>query len=357
MSNILALTTFQRHRGVLPGAECLADLFAHHRHGSGDARWLKENAEGLRLLVTTGQVIDRAVLERIYGAIARDLPRRLAFFPQYYRFFLSIALDLQALGMAGVNAVAMVAQAMAEGLPEAELSDLQRAEARLFALRAGVAPVADPGLTDRLLRFGSRAANFALPNKKAAYELTHIAFYLSDYGRHGFEGAASLRESLEFAGLVAWLEQNTDLLAEVCIALRFCGAVPPPAWEDGVASDLHGFRITSGAGAAGTDDYHTWLMATWAMHAAGAVVLNRPLPSGPLGFEAPRRTSALHEVSAALLDLDGARCEDWPVMRRRLASRLSVPALDMLDRAASSTPAFEPFFARFARVAPKGNAA
>jgi len=357
MTNILALPDAHRRRGLVPGAERIVDLFAHHRHGPGDARWLKENAEVLRLLVTTGQTLAPEVLERIHADIARDLPERMAFFPQYYRFFLSIALDLAALGLPGLDAEAMVAQATADGLPEAELSDLQRAEARLFALRAGVASVDDPGLTGRLLRFGSRAATFALPNKKAAYELTHIAFYLSDYGRHSFDGADSLRESLEFVGLVAWLEQNTDLLAEVCVALRFCGATPPAAWEDGVADDLAGFRISATVGVAGADDYHTWLMAAWSVSATGGTPLNRPLPGGSLCFAGPRRPSALHEVSAALLDLDGARCPDWPLMRRRLAARLSVSALEILDHAALSTPAFEPFFARFARVAPKGFAA
>ena len=357
MTNILSLSHASRSRGFGPCAERLADLFAHHRHAPEDARWLKENAELLRLLVTTDESLSPDVLDRTYGVMARGLPSRLAFFPQYYRFFLSIALDLQALGLSGVDAGALVARAFGDGLPEAELSDLQRAEARLLALRAGADPVADPGLTDRLLRFGSRTATFALPNKKAAYELTHIAFYLSDYGRHGFEGAERLHESLAFAELVAWLEQNTDLLAEVCVALRCCGTVPPAAWEDGVATDLAGFRVASCPDAAGADDYHTWLMAAWSVSAAGGAPLKRTLPIGGLAFSAPRRVSALHEVSAALIDLDSARCPDWPVMRRRLAARLSVPALELLDRAAASTPAFEPFFARFARVSPKGYAA
>lgn len=357
MTNVFALPETHRSRGLAPGAERLVDLFAHHRHNPGDARWLKENAEVLRLLVATGQTLAPELLARVHGGTARDLPDRLTFFPQYYRFFLSIAQDLAALGMPGLCSTALVAQAMQDGLPEAELSDLQRAEARLFALRAGVAPVRDDGLTERLLRFGARAATFALPNKKAAYELTHIAFYLSDYGRHSFDGAETLREGLEFAGLVAWLEQNTDLLAEVCIALRYCGATPPAAWEQGVAADLAGFRIGGNAGVPGGDDYHCWLMAAWSASCTGATPLKRPLPGGALGFAAPRHPSALQEVSLALLDLDGARSPDWPVMRHRLQDRLSASALDILDRAAVSTPAFEPFFARFARVAAKGCAA
>lgn len=353
MSNVLALPE-SRSRRHAPGPERLIDLFALHRHAPGDVRWLKENAEALRLLVTTGQSVDPDALAKSHAATARDLSGRLAFFPQYYRFFLSIALDLQALGCDAVDATGLVARAVADGLPAAELSDLQRAEARLFALRAGVPDRSDPGLTGRLLRFAARAETFALPNKKAAYELTHIAFYLSDYGQHGFDAAETLRESLEFAGLVAWLEQNADLLAEICVALRCCGATPPAAWEDSVAADFRGFQLAPMRGMTGADDYHTWLMAAWSVAAAGGAPLARSLPAGALAFAAPHRPSALHEVSAALLDLDTARSPDWPVMRRRLAARLSVPALDILDRAAASTPAFEGFFARFARVARQG---
>jgi hypothetical protein len=356
MSNILTLPDPARRARHVPGVDRLIDLFALHRHDTGDARWLKENAELLRLLVATGQTVPAAVLIRVHGSTAQDLPGRLAFFPQYYRFFLSIALDLAALGLP-LDAPALVARALDDGLAEAELSDLQRAEARLFAERAGLARDADPGLTDRLLRFARRSTTFALPNKKAAYELTHIVFYLSHYGQRGFAGADALRESLEFAGLVAWLEQNTDLLAEICMALRFCGATPPPAWEDAVAADLAGFRIAPQDGAAGADDYHPWLMAAWSVAVAGGAPLARSLPQGALAFAAPRRASALHEVSAALIRMESSRSPDWPLMRRRLAGQLSVPALDLLDRAAAATPAFEPFFARFVRASTTGHAA
>ncbi|WP_323040427.1 DUF6902 family protein [Gemmobacter sp.] len=356
MSNILTLPDMRRRRAPAAAPGRLVELFALHRHGPGDVRWLKENAEILRLLVATGQAVEPEALHRIHAATARDLATRLTFFPQYYRFFLSIAQDLQALGLTGLDAGALVARAYADGLPEAEMSDLQRAEARLFGQRIGMAS-GDDGLTDRLLRFAGRSATFALPNKKAAYELTHIAFYLSDYGRHAFENAAGLTESLEYAGLIAWLEQNTDLLAEICLALRFCGATPPAVWDQGVAADLAQVHIGPADGAAAGDDYHCWLMAAWSASAAGGRPLDRLLPGGALAFAAPRRTSALHELSAALMDLDAARSADWSVMRRRLAGRLSAPALDIVDSAAASTPAFQPFFARFARVDRKGFAA
>ena len=80
------------------------------------------------------------------------------------------------------------------------------------------------GLNDRLRGFARRSITFALPNKKAAYELTHIVFYLSEYGRRDPEVGQAFIDSLHFAGTLAFLELNLDLLAEICIALRFAGA-------------------------------------------------------------------------------------------------------------------------------------
>ena len=70
-----------------------------------------------------------------------------------------------------------------QGLAEVELSGFQRGEAfRLLSRRGKKIPI-DTGLDDRLRQFINRSATLALPNKKAAYELTHIVFYLSEYGR------------------------------------------------------------------------------------------------------------------------------------------------------------------------------
>jgi hypothetical protein len=92
--------------------------------------------------------------------------------------------------------------------------------------------VIDAGLNDRLLHFINCAETFALPNKKAAYELTHIVFYLSEYGRRDPHLDNRAIQSLNFVGILAYLDQNADLLAEVCIALRYAGQAPSKIWED-----------------------------------------------------------------------------------------------------------------------------
>jgi hypothetical protein len=70
-----------------------------------------------------------------------------------------------------------------QGLAEAELSNLQCGEASRLLARRGTKVSIARELDDRLRQFINRSATFALANKKTAYGLTHIVYYLSEYGR------------------------------------------------------------------------------------------------------------------------------------------------------------------------------
>ena len=175
-----------------------------------------------------------------------------------YRFLLSICLDLEDLGLPGDKGEALAHWVDTQELPEAELSDLQRAEARRLLARRGVRALDwDVGLEDRLRRFVNRSETFAMPNKKAAYELTHIVFYLSEYGRRDPNLDQAAITSLEYAGILAYLDQNADLLAEICVALRYTGQTPSPIWEDWLEREVHRFKIATGPQADPQDDYTT----------------------------------------------------------------------------------------------------
>src|SRR5690606_18363133 len=107
----------------------LLRCFAHHRRFGDDVFWLKENAELLNILECSGGTPGRDALETHEG-FYRNIEKRLSFFPQYYRFLLSICLDLEDLGMAGNKGEALVNWAADQGLARCEISDLQRLEAR-----------------------------------------------------------------------------------------------------------------------------------------------------------------------------------------------------------------------------------
>ena len=311
--------------------------------------WLKENAEILNVLTTSGAHPGPQALS-VYEAFYDSIEERLRFFPQYYRFLLSICLDLEDLGMPGGKGEALCYWAQQSELAASELSDLQRAEAeRLFARRA--VAVTDQALADRLRAFISHSETFALPNKKAAYELTHVVFYLSDYGRQCPGLSRSAVTSLEFAALMAFLDQDIDLLSEVCVALRFAGNEPSDIWEDWLAQALAEFVISAVPDGAVNDCYHQYLVSSWWASISGGSGFPGTPPRG--GLEIRRndaRKGPLRAISEVLYDLGPARSGNWSQMRGLLEGRLEEDQHLILRGAARSSTQFDAFFEGFSRA-------
>ncbi|QFS83138.1 hypothetical protein FIU97_09895 [Roseivivax sp. THAF40] len=352
MSNVVKLNVPARMIDDEARYGALVANFARHRRAEDDVFWLKENAEVLNVFESTGIAPGQEALEALSG-FYDTVASRLAFFPQYYRFILSIALDLEDLGLPGQTAEALCAQVSDEGLPEAELSDLQRLEARrLLARRGIVALPRDGGLETRLRDFAARSNTFAIPNKKAAYELTHIVFYLSEYGRRDPRLSEEAVTSLLFAGTIAFLDKNSDLLSEVAIALHYADVQIPQPWVEFLDAALVAMRVTGHADLHRPDDYHEYLVANWRSATLGGAGFAGPIYSGAMRFEAaPRRASPLRELSECLFLLGANRGGDWLQMRAVVADLLTPEARGMLEAAATAVPEhFEAFFARFARA-------
>lgn len=350
MSNVIQLTVPSRIAPLEARITALLGSFATKRRISDDVFWLKENAELLNILECTGHHVPHQALA-VHAGFYENALKKLQFFPQYYRFLLSLVLDLEELGMPGDMAERMCVFAAREGLPQAELSDLQRAEARRLLTRRGVRSDTDCGLDDRLRDFAGRTATFKLPNKKAAYELTHIVYYLSEYGRRDPRIGAEAMQSLHFAGITAFLDQNADLLAEICIAMIYAGDTPPTAWTDWLAQARAGFMVETGPGVPVQDDYHEWFVCNWHAAVVGEETFRKPVTDDRMRFErGPRNGHALREISQAMLALDEARSGDWQRMRIRMEPDLSPEARDVLAIAAQSSALFEEYFAGFARA-------
>ena len=351
MSNIIALNVPPRRQRLSDRVGALIDVFATQRRIQDDVFWLKENAELLSILECTGTAVDVDHLapHRDFYDGLRD---RLQFFPQYYRFLLSIGLDLEDLGLPGDQMTDLCHWVAQRGLPDAELSDLQRAEAqRLLARRGVVCAAADPGLNGRLRRFIDRSDTFALPNKKAAYELTHIVFYLSEYGRRDPRLGPDALRSLRFAGILAHMDQNMDLLAEICVALCYAGVQPDPIWVDAVRSDLSRFAVSSDGEAIAMDGYHDYLVSNWAMRVLGFDDTGAALPVGRVAFHRPERPpSALRGVSSALFAATGTRHARWDMMCDYVFSVLDDDTAAVLEATLASTTEFDAFFEIFARA-------
>lgn len=349
MTNIIQLTVPSRIAPLEARIGALLGAFADHRRMGDDVFWLKENAELLNILECTGQAVPAEALVRHAGFYAQA-SERLVFFPQYYRFLLSLVLDLEDLGMPGNQAQAMVDFAAREGLADAEVSDLQRAEARRLMIRRGVDPIQDEGLNDRLRAFCSRTKTFALPNKKAAYELTHIVYYLSEYGRRDPDLPDAALQSLHFAGLTAFLDQNADLLAEICIALHYAGKTPPPVWTAWLHRETAAFQALEDPAANINDDYHDYLVCNWHQAVTGAPLFRSPLQDARMRFASGSRLqTVLRELSQTIYGMDH-RSGDWGRMRPRMEPELSPQARDVLSVAAQSSDMFDAYFEGFARA-------
>ncbi len=351
MQNVVSLKVpFQQNSKAARQAALLRS-FADHRRGDEDVFWLKENAEALNILECTGarpDVDDLSMYETFYA----DIERRMEFFPQYYRFLLSLCLDLEDLGMPGDKGTRLAEWVAHEGLPEAELSDLQRGEACRLCARRGVdALPRDRGLGDRLRQFAARSDTFVMPNKKAAYELTHIVFYLSEYGRIDPVMPAAAIDSLIFAGTLAFLDFNVDLLAEICIALRFAGQETPEVWDIWLMQQTRCFDVIGDPDGQVGDDYHEYLMLNWYMSTSDQGGFGAQIPEGRVIFRRMRPQSGpLRELSECMYSMGPDRSANWDAMRDPVAARLSQEANAALVAAEAASDSFGRFFAGFARV-------
>lgn len=355
MSNVIRLNVPSRRQAEGARLGALLESFAHHRRFGDDVFWLKENAELLNILECTGRDVPVEVLDSHRGFYDR-VEQRMEFFPQYYRFLLSICLDLEDLGLEGNKGAALVDWAARQNLAGAEMSDLQRAEARRLMLRRGVDPLPeDTGLTERLHSFINRSDTFQLPNKKAAYELTHIVFYLSDYGRCNPQLSEQAITSLEYAGILAYLDQNADLLAEICVSLRYAGREPSKIWEDWISGATRRFAIESAPQVNPNDDYHEYFVSNWALACADRPAFAEPVTEGGLSFWADREQRApLRQLSDCLFRMEDQRSGDWTSMRDVVANTLEGAGYDVLLAAEQSTDKFDAFFAGFARTGLRG---
>lgn len=355
MTNVIHLTPPSRINPQEARFGALLSCFAQHRRHGDDVFWLKENAEILNILESTGTAPGEAALDA-YAEFYETVEKRLRFFPQYYRFFLSITLDLEDLGMPGNHGERLVGWALEQDLPRAELSDLQRMEAlRLMARRDMTPKGTDPTLEDRARYFMARSNTFALPNKKAAYELTHLVFYLSEYGRCDPQLDADAKRSLHFAGLLAFIEQNADLLSEICIAMHYAGEMPPVLWTDWLKRETALFTVTDGTGVSVQDDYHEFLVCNWHQAMVGDAAFAKGFVYDRMRFDRNvGRATPMREMSEAMFNLDDARSGDWMSMRLHMEDRLSPEAMQVLEKAETSSRHFEAFFHGFARADPLG---
>ncbi len=333
-------------------ANSLLTCFATGRRSPEDVYWLKENSELLRVLTCTESPVSVASLA-CYERFYQEAPLRLQFFPQYYRFILSICRDLELLGFSGDTYSSLNQFVLNQRFVAGELSDLQRLETHWLTSPFNSASEPDAALLDRVRNFCVNAPYFAVPNRKAAFELTHAVFYISGYGMNNPAWLADLKTSLEYAGMVALLDDDVDLLAEVLVALRYCGVEPPFYWQH-VARAAHGSVVAteSGTNMPGNDFYHEALTLGWAESLAGGALLANGFTASDAVFSRGsrlRQPTPLRELSGILWRSAERRTGDWGAFSRDAGDALSDVARTHIHALSASCPKFDEFFHHFSR--------
>ena len=356
MSTVLQ---FPMARAVRPRPdESLVAAIVESRWSRESVYWMKETAEILSVLEETGGTASPGIVAALEEPLA-GLTEKLMFFPQYYRFFLAIALSARSLGLMHPDqAAAMVDWVADHGWIDSELSDLNRAEARYLLRRGGRSEAEDAGLDLRLHRFMERPATFAIPNRKAAYELTHLVFYLSDQGRVDPGLSAVALQSLRHAGTLAFLDQNADLLAEICLCLIYCGQDLPAPWVSLVEDTTKLFSFEATSGMPENDDCHCVLVCNWLLGRMDRPAFQHRVPALGRGQTlvvraAPRSAAPLRELSVFLQGLGTGRSADWTRLRGAAEGALSPAARDVLWQAEAADDGFGAFFAAFSRSQPQ----
>lgn len=361
MSNVIRLETGSACRRALDHGAALVEAVAFARHPWGDLPWLRENAALLAVMGAIDFFPGQGALD-LHEPFHATLERRLGFFPQHYRLLLSLCFDLEDLGLPGNKGEMLAHWAAREGLADCELSDLHRLGARALLLRRGIDPLPEDGwLEDRVRAFIDRSHAFALPDARAARDLTRIVLHLSARGRRDPGLSPAAGRSLEHAGLLAYLDQDAALLAEVCIALRLGGIDPPPLWEGWLTRETAAFgpgeRCSTGDRENGweDDDYRGYLLCNWAMASFGRRAFAKNIAVGRTGFHrAAVPVGPLRAMSDLLWRMGDLRSDDWELMRPRIAAGLDEHGYAILSEAERSSRDFATFFAGFARVGLRG---
>ena len=152
-------------------------------------------------------------------------------------------------------------------------------------------------------------------------------------------------------GSLAHLEQNGDLLAEGCLALRFAAMPLPPLWLLHLHREAASLRVDGRACEDSSDGYHNYLVNQWLLGTIGGFVFGVPATSGPMSFYVPKAViSPLREFSQALLAPGFCRVDGWSAFRAACAPHVSPQALAVADAGAEGSPGFERFIQAFARL-------
>ena len=245
------------------------EAFAVKRNPSLSFPFLKENGELLSIALNAGLLVEPRALE-LYRDIYNNAFKVVDCYPQYYRFILGMILDLESCGMDGNQGRKIADYVKAQKLLEYDTSDVRRLETlHLLSTHSDISDDYSKmykSLIERVDIFIQNPKHFCKFNKPLFYDLTHIIFFLTDYGRKASPLTQDPIACLMNMGLLALLDNDADLLSEVGLCLDYLKYDIPPYWDDFLTQSMSGIGISYDGTIASAlnpsvDEYHLYLVS------------------------------------------------------------------------------------------------
>lgn len=330
--------------------------FAQTRNKDLNFSFLKENGELLMIAQSSGLKLEPRSLE-LYQELYDNVLTLCELYPPFFRFFLAIILDLEALGMVGDKGEVLSDYVIKHDLYEHETSDTRRWEIINLLARTERAPAYQFDTREALERrargFFQYPDRFVKFNRPLFYDLTHIIFFWTDYGRKKVDATPELLKSLTNIGLLAFLDDDFDLLSEVCLCFIFLKEEAPKAWHEACEKGLKTLQIkyldeANHLSGTPSDEYHIHIVINWLLQVSGKTAFADSIQSGlPIFQKTSGYTSTLaaisHKQHALMLQPQRS-----PVILQAINKPfLSPRQATIIDIAMKSTPQASEFFYKF----------
>ena len=244
------------------------EAFAVKRNPSMSFPFLKENGELLSICANAAVLIEPRALD-LYKDFYENALKLTESYPQYYRFTLGLVLDLELGGLSGHEGQKLAQYVDQENYVRFDTSDVRKLETLTMLRQAGQLSEDNNALYNAILgridEFVQNPSWYTKFNKPLFYDLTHIIFFLTDYGKTAIPLKSDLRACLMHMGTLALLDNDADLLSEICVCLIYIGSPVPQYWDDylmrysGEISISYNGSIASALNP-NVDEYHIYLV-------------------------------------------------------------------------------------------------
>jgi len=283
------------------------EAFAVKRNPSLSFPFLKENGELLAIAVNSGFLIDPRGLD-LYMDFYSNAHKLTEVYPQYYRFTLGMISDLEIGGINGTQGQKIADYVTKENLFMFDTSDVRRLETLTMLGKMGPLSALQKQLycdiVERVEIFVQNPSWYAKFNKPLFYDLTHIIFFLTDFGRTPISFAEQVHLCLMHIGVLALLDNDADLLSEVGMCLKYIGYDVPEYWDTFLTERADDILITFDGNVASAlnptvDEYHLYLVSNAYLASQEKLAFSQSFRSQTPSFSVSEaRESVLSKLSA-----------------------------------------------------------